>query len=254
MRIVHFSDWHGNTYELPSADLYVCTGDMLPNFRIFEYQVKGERIIWEANMELLGETPRQRPNGPVEKLPPSRERDTVLQARFINRRGPGYLRAILESPDAPVICVRGNHDFVDLAPLFAGGPVFEINEDPTRTTDISVLGTNWRIGGVRGINAIRRRWSDELRPGEFAERAWRLPCDLDILVTHAPPQGILDSLADGTELIGSASLMAYVVGRGYTRKALRAHLFGHVHEERGSRQHGPTIFSNASCAWNVIDL
>ncbi len=32
MRIVHFSDWHGDlSTKLPPADLYICTGDMLPD-------------------------------------------------------------------------------------------------------------------------------------------------------------------------------------------------------------------------------
>jgi Icc-related predicted phosphoesterase len=31
MRIVHFSDWHGQSFDLPEADLYICTGDMYPD-------------------------------------------------------------------------------------------------------------------------------------------------------------------------------------------------------------------------------
>ena len=249
MRIVHFSDWHGDAFDLPPGDLYACTGDMLPNFRIFDVDLKdGGKAEWEDNLDLLGETLRPQPAGPFVKRPPDSAREAHLQTRYLAHKGHGHLRARFGTPGAPVACCRGNHDFVGIAPLFAGGPVFEIGEDPERVWEILGL----RIGGVRGVKRHRGRWSDELDAAEFDDRARRLPSDLDVLVTHAPPEGILDEIPG--ESIGSPALRAYVARHDPSLPPLRAHLYGHVHEAKGKVAFGGTVFSNASRGWNVIDI
>lgn len=248
MRIVHFSDWHGGSSRLPPADLYACTGDALPNFRIFDIQTGAGPVAWEHNLELLGEAAVPQPDGPCVKRAPDPVREAALQARWLARMGHGHLRAVFGAPGAPVVCCRGNHDFVDLAPLFAGGPVFEIGEDPAQAW--TMLGL--KFGGVRGVKRHRGRWSDELDAAEFDARARGLPPDLDVLVTHAPPEGILDAIPG--ESVGSPALRAYVARHDPSLPPLRAHLFGHIHEGKGTVALGGTVFSNAACGWNVIDL
>src|SRR6185369_5206106 len=96
MRIVHISDWHWRFRSVPEADLYVCTGDMYDNYPV---AVRNSWTKW--------------------KIDPQRERELQsADARvFVDRGG---FRQWLGSPDAPVVCVRGNHDFADLTPLFDG--------------------------------------------------------------------------------------------------------------------------------------
>lgn len=88
LRIVHFSDWHGEARELPAADLYVCTGDMYPD--PYGYQSRESRdhqATWRPE-----------------------------------------LRAKFASPEAPIVAVRGNHDLWPLFPIFGGAaPVYEVS-------------------------------------------------------------------------------------------------------------------------------
>ena len=66
-----------------------------------------------------------------------------------------------------------------------------------------------------------------------------IPEDTDVLVTHAPPYGILDR--DGSILYGSRELLEKV-------RAIRPrlHLFGHIHKSHGTTSDGVTVFSNAA--------
>lgn len=226
MRIVHFSDWHGRLRRLPPADLYVCGGDMLANYR------------------------RYAPDGT--KLPPDPAEEALRQAAHLERLGPGCLRKLMAEPRAPVVCVRGNHDFTALAPLFDGGPVFEISDDPIRVSRWYYREGPLKIGGVRGVRRHRGRWADELTDAEFADRVAGLPSDLEVLVTHAPPEGILDVARSGS--LGVPALRSYVARHDPSLPPLKAHLFGHIHESRGVVALGGTVFSNAACGVQVIDL
>ncbi|MEI7741463.1 MAG: metallophosphoesterase [bacterium] len=254
MRIVHFSDWHGETKNLPPADLYVCTGDMLPNFRTHIIDVPGVgRVEWEHNIDLLGMPLSPCPEGKLVRKRLSFKREIKFQTRYLTMMGPGYLRGLMASPDSPVVCCRGNHDFVDLAPMFAGGPVFEISKDPTRFLLVPSAARTWKIGGVRGVRLHRGDWPDELMTEELLNRVMHLPLDLDILVTHAPPEGILDRIP--CEGLNSPTIRAYIAKRGASSgPVLQAHLFGHIHEERGMAVLDKTAFSNASGAFHVIEL
>lgn len=202
MRIVHFSDWHGRQEALPLADIYICTGDMLPNFH------------W----------------------PISAAREELLQRDWISSQI--RLRDLFESPNAPCIVVRGNHDFTDLAP-YVGGEVYEIGVKPTVFTLRGLV-----FGGVRGVPWINDMWSDELGPPEEYD-LWRtVPSSIDVLVTHGPPSGVLD---DG---YGSRRIASYV-----NRHPCKLHLFGHIHEHGGEVvAYEDMRFSNAATTFNVIDL
>lgn len=87
---------------------------------------------------------------------------------------------------------------------------------------------SWAFQAERG-NALRAHWD-------------AIPEHLDLLITHAPPYGIGDSLLDGRH-VGCEALREIVLQR-----APRLHLFGHVHEAHGeTRLDGVrTHFVNAS--------
>lgn len=82
-------------------------------------------------------------------------------------------------------------------------------------------------------------------------RYWNLiPEDVDILLTHTPPQGVLDlgyKRNRDIEMCGCGSLYKKVEDL----KQLKAHLFGHIHNNKlivntGLLQRGGVIFSNAT--------
>jgi Icc-related predicted phosphoesterase len=66
--------------------------------------------------------------------------------------------------------------------------------------------------------------------------------DLDVLVTHQPPKGVLDSTSDG-KTVGSESV------RQLCRDVEPSiHIFGHVHAGYGRREQGETMFVNCALA------
>ena len=129
---------------LPKADLYICTGDMLPNFPILKFQVdKWKRDgyeYWDPNADLLGHP----------KLPPpengvycGRRIDPIREAGMQNgwlglEQKAGGLRRWLASHDAPVITCRGNHDFTEFDWAF-GGETYNVTDDPTKTFEVMGL-------------------------------------------------------------------------------------------------------------------
>ncbi len=66
-----------------------------------------------------------------------------------------------------------------------------------------------------------------------------LPADIDVLITHAPPYGILDF--DKNIHFGSEELLIKV-----TEINPKLHLFGHIHNGYGICRPNTTIFSNGS--------
>lgn len=267
MRICHFSDWHSDRNKLPAADLYICTGDMLPNFPLLLCQSKWNRqpVPWRANLHYFMEG-NQRLGAPV---PPGYPVAREFHPEFEETHQKRWIKEVLgsyrdlfppECRDNPVVCVRGNHDFTDLSEAF-GGDVWEVNLDPSRTTEVLGL----KVGGCRGIPQIVGEWSDELaengkppegnmvRPaaGNFDEVVRHLPADLEILITHAPPYGMLD--AEGNHY-GSRALNSYLNERMYAWGKLKAHFFGHVHMANGSRKEADILFSNAARTHIVYEL
>lgn len=253
MKICHFSDWHGSVRVLPAADLYVCTGDMLPNFPILESEDGLRRFDVAAprhGFPAADGCETCVPSGIVTRRITMPHREMELQQRYIDAvlfGGPhrvGY-RGLFGNPAAPVVCVRGNHDFVDLAPAFAGGEVHEIGA-PGKIH--FVLGLS--IAGMRGINYMSGEWMDELDPRTIADRVADLPRSIDVLVTHAPPPH-LDS-CEGTSF-GVDAFVAYVTMR---ETPLRAHLFGHAHDDGGKQGYCALgiLLSNAATTNNMLEL
>lgn len=255
MRIVHASDWHGNWRQLPEAELYVFTGDMLPNFCLHTFQTdrwkRDSLVEWDPNGHLVGLPKQESPGGLYVGRRTDPAREVELQGRWLDQHlEKGGLRRFLGTPGAHVVIVRGNHDFVDIGRYFGGDDdpdVWEVTEDQSRTTEVEGL----RIGGVRGINYICGEWSDETHPPDFFTRMEGVPTDLDVLLTHAPPQHILD--LEG-EHYGVAAIGSWVAQRMFERGPLRFHFFGHVHAAHGVRLEGEILFSNAATTYIVHEL
>lgn len=225
MRIVHFSDWHWSFFEkLPEADLYVCTGDMLQNYPTMRDKYP------DAERSLFGLT-----------IDADHEREKQSQAiqAFVAKRG---FREILGSPDAPIVVVKGNHDFVPLAPLFAGcGPVHEF----VNGESVDVCGI--RVTGHRGIPWISGIWDDEERRCDLIDRVRRMPAAA-LYLTHYPPSGIgLDGFpGSGYGLDEMLNVLLY--------RGTAVHCFGHIHECGGQAfKAGDVLFSNAATTYNIIE-
>ena len=225
MRIVHGSDWHGMARPLGPADLYVFTGDMLDNYPVKDR----DRGSYTYRSYVID---------------PEHERE--VQARAMrNFVASGGMRTRMASPDAPVLLVRGNHDFVGLAPLFEGCNLIHEFVDNEL---VEVPGLGITATGHRGIPFIDGRWSDEMQPTDLYERVRRMP-EADLYLTHYAPKGILDT--EGDTSYGLDGMGELLLGKG-DRRFL--HLFGHIHWARGVRTIGNGTFSNAATTVNEIDF
>lgn len=101
------------------------------------------------------------------------------------------------------------------------------------------------------------------RNDEDRERLWKkIPKDTDILVTHMPPYGILDTIPDDSFINGQIVKRDISVGCQHLRKELgdfpqlKAHIFGHIHPCGGRKINiDETAFLNvAACDMVVLDL
>ncbi len=92
-----------------------------------------------------------------------------------------------------------------------------------------------------------------MKPRGEMDIVWdSIPSDVDILVSHGPPKGVLDITRDietkAPIHVGSKSLMRQVT----ERIRPRFHAFGHIHDEAGHRNYGmvtrgATTYINCSC-------
>lgn len=139
-------------------------------------------------------------------------------------------------PHPVKIVVPGNHDFL-----------LEASDNPAAMISNATLLINSgaTIGGLR-------IWGSPMTPlygGAFGRRdeADRrriyapMPADLDILVTHTPPYGILDSEHGSKAHGGCPVLTDFVAGR-----KPRLHVFGHIHCGYGMLRAGEQMFVNAA--------
>jgi hypothetical protein len=72
-------------------------------------------------------------------------------------------------------------------------------------------------------------WGFTYNP-QHSEYEWKIDNDVDIVITHGPPRGILD-YTDSRTRAGSGSLFAAIA-----RRKPKMHCFGHIHEAWGARK------------------
>jgi len=85
-------------------------------------------------------------------------------------------------------------------------------------------------------------WAFNLERGKSLEKKWAMiPDDVDVLITHGPPHGILDVTIDG-EKTGCEDLLARIKNLS----KLKYHIFGHIHEGYGTKEKDGVKFINAS--------
>lgn len=259
LTIVHVSDWHGYRAKLPAADLYVVTGDMLPNFSWLHTKLpNGVREKHLSNLHLVGlgfpNEYHSRGRFASERSHQYEGRhldhriEHDMQVMYVSQRAP--FRDDLGNPDAPVVVVRGNHDFTDLG-TWIGGDVWEVTKDPTHTDCIQ----GWTIGGFRGIKFIHGEWSDEILPGPMFDLMEDLPLDIDMLISHSPPTGVFDLFENSTGAIksgGIPELQDWQRKKASLAGPLQVHFFGHVHESKNVGFFSGTTYSNAATGANLV--
>lgn len=149
-------------------------------------------------------------------------------------------------PHRHKIFVAGNHDWlfeIDnryATLLLADSKIKYLQDSSTVIAGLKIYGSPWQ---PRFFD-----WAFNLNRGpEMAERWAMIPEDIDILITHGPPNGILDLVPrkgwdenTGCEELRKRVEQIAALGR------LKLHVFGHIHCGYGTHEEFGVKFVNAS--------
>lgn len=141
-----------------------------------------------------------------------------------------------ELPHKYKVCIAGNHDFL-------------AESDPelwhsTLTNSFYLVDESVEIEGLviwgSPYQPWFHNWAFNLARGAKLQEKWKMiPSNVDILLTHTPPFGVLDEV-DGRS-VGCADLRTRL-----KEISPKLHIFGHIHEGYGEMTAGKTKFVNAS--------
>ena len=146
------------------------------------------------------------------------------------------LEWIASLPHKHKIIIAGNHDWLfaverctarDLIPK----GITYLEKELVEVEGLKIYGSPWTpIFGDWAFLYDRRE----------ADLYWKNTPECDILVTHCPPFGILDGNRYG-EGVGCDGLKKVI-----SSIKPKYHIFGHIHEQYGTKVEGATTYINAS--------
>jgi Icc-related predicted phosphoesterase len=137
------------------------------------------------------------------------------------------------------LVIAGNHD-----KLFQTQPeaarklitnALYLDEEAVVVEGIKIFGSPWQPWFFD--------WAFNAQRGNDIQTHWdKIPDDTELLITHGPPNDILDRNRAGIKC-GCANLRNTIE---YRLKKLRLHAFGHIHEGYGKRRVNDVDYSNGS--------
>jgi len=157
-------------------------------------------------------------------------------------------------PHKHKIVIGGNHEiaFND----FSTNEIQRMLSNCTYLQDSATIVEGLKIYGTPWTNSVGMGFSCR---GKNLHKHWELiPFDVDILVSHLPPSGVLDLAYDFSADDRGACTQCGAVHRKYVHwgdQSLRsrvrsikpiAHIFGHVHNSHGYLKQEGTLFINAA--------
>jgi Icc-related predicted phosphoesterase len=258
VRILHTSDLHGQ-WRLPMRfedfDVWVDTGDFLPNLSRGKAVEAGFQRSWltkgklklrkrtlpwlESRYEKEGSKWYPKSWYPKGTREPPRTGSIVAELA-------AWLRG------RPMISVQGNHDFTSLVALLrrAGARAWDVADGPIE------LGGEV-FAGFREISFVAGEWAGEMGRGILGDMEGRqlvartMRADPTVLLTHSPGLGVFDFAPPKGGHCGIPALSTYLQRRP---NRVKAHLFGHVHEEPNVGLMGGIVYSNAATTARILQL
>lgn len=152
-------------------------------------------------------------------------------------------------PHEHKIVIAGNHDY----PFEDHDGSDLLPEDCTYLEDEAVT-----IDGVTLYGAPWQpefcNWAFNLPRGESLAEKWSMiPEETDVLITHGPPDGIMDGVYRGRSISGMRTGRDFIEHAGCNELLKRVyevepdlHVFGHIHEHTGLEEHDGMTFANVS--------
>ncbi len=178
------------------------------------------------------------------RIPSIPDADILIHAGDISKYGDesqvvDFLHWFSALPHKHKIFIAGNHDFFfenkreDYIRTVIPDNVIYLNDSGCEINGIRFWGSpitpefmNWAFNRKRGTE-IQQHWN-------------KIPENTDILITHGPPAGILDTTTN-FQKTGCEDLLNTVLK---IRPAY--HIFGHIHEAHGIITQASTTFVNAA--------
>jgi len=143
-------------------------------------------------------------------------------------------------PHKNKILVAGNHDWLfERQPALAremckDAGIIYLNEEEANVEGLTFFGSPYQPEFCD--------WAFNAPRGEKLNEHWeKIPANLDVLITHGPPYGILDKTPMTGEPVGCKDLLNHV-----KRVKPLVHIFGHIHSAHGVLERDGTKFVNAS--------
>lgn len=222
-KILVISDTHGSSFSCKeSADVVIHCGDLTEGSTLQEFQHTIDqlkaldaplKLVIAGNHDWTLDTPTFRRKLAQDLKPEDRDQ-TAIEKTF---GAFGQARNLFDAPDARqsgvVFLEEGTHSFTveNGAPL----KVYASPYTPFKT-DMDISGFQYDPRGE--------------------EHDWgTINSDVDIVITHGPPRGIMDRIWNDTtakqERVGSPGLFAAVA-----KAKPKMHCFGHVHSTWGARK------------------
>lgn len=145
-------------------------------------------------------------------------------------------------PHKHKITIAGNHDFSfertpELAQkwLTENNKIIYLQDRAVELDGIKFYGSPWQPEFCNWAFNLPRD------TGELGDKWDLIPNDIDVLITHSPPHGILDRCDHG-ERVGCEELEVEI----FSRIRPKIHAFGHIHEDYGTLEMYNILFVNAS--------
>jgi len=138
------------------------------------------------------------------------------------------------------ILVAGNHDYLFEKDPAAADDMLKAYPDITYLNDSEATVMGVRFWGSP-ITPYFNNWAFNRHSKEIGQHWDLIPEGIDVLVTHGPPAGILDTVKGSWDELGCPSLRGAV-----SRVKPKIHAFGHIHEGRGMRIVDDVLYINAA--------